>query len=107
MERASDDPFRMDFHFRAEDDAVVFLITTQLYDDKLSISQTHVAGFESGVLEVDATDDDVAAFLEENVLPAVFPYIQEGASAAASRVRPGKPINIGWNFQEPLDLKQD
>lgn len=107
VERESNDVFRMDFQVRTEDGGILFRILTQIHDDKLSVFQTHVARFEDDVLGPDPTDDDVAAFLDESVLPAVFPYVQEGASAAASRVRPGRPLNIGWNFKEPLDLKKD
>ncbi|WP_133903975.1 hypothetical protein [Actinophytocola oryzae] len=97
----------MDFQVRTEDDDILFRIITQIYDNKLSVLQTHVARFSRDSVGVDATEDEVDEFVEDNVLPAVFPYIQEGASAAAARVRPGKPLNVGWDFQEPIDLKRD
>lgn len=107
VERDTDESFRMDFQVKYEDDDVLFRIVTQIYDDKLSVLQTHVARFAHAELANDVAEDAVTAFLEQNVLPAVFPYIQEGASAAASRVRPGKPLHIGWDFQKPLDVTTD
>lgn len=107
VDRETDDSFRMDFQVRHEDDDVLFRIVTQIYDDKLSVIQAHVARFAQTALTADATEAAVTAFLEQNVLPAVFPYVQEGASAGASRVRPGKPLNIGWDFQKPLDVTTD
>jgi hypothetical protein len=107
VEREFDEPFWMDFQFRTEDDDALFRIVTRIHDDELSVFQTHIARFDRVALHSDATEEEVTAFLEKNVLPAVFPYVQEGASAAASRVRPSKPLYVNWDAQKPLDLTTD
>ncbi|MEY7973329.1 hypothetical protein AB8O38_15155 [Saccharomonospora xinjiangensis] len=107
VEASFSGPFRMEFQFRLEDGRALFRITTQVHDDDLSVSQTHIAGFNEHPVRDERDEEAVTRFLDESVLPAVFPYIQEGVAAGATRVRPGKPLFVGWDFSKPLDLSHD
>ncbi|NKQ53324.1 hypothetical protein HFP15_10565 [Amycolatopsis sp. K13G38] len=98
--------FRIDFQYRREGDAALFRIITRVRDDNLTVFQTHIARFGEHPLSDEPDEDEITRFLDDTVVPAVFPFIQEGVASGATRVRPGQPLFIGLEAK-PLTLKHD
>ena len=101
-----EDPFQLRFQYRTEGEAGLFRVLSEIRDDDLLVLMTHLARFPVSPLPDDADDSAVGEFINEAVVPAVFPYIQEGAASAAARVRPKQPLLINWNYDEPLVLEK-
>ncbi|MCP3801153.1 hypothetical protein NLX83_17980 [Allokutzneria sp. A3M-2-11 16] len=98
------DSFQLNFQYRVDGEAGLFRVLSEVYDDDLLVLMTHIARFPIAPLPDDANDRVVGRFIDESVMPAVFPYIQEGAASAAARVRPKRPLLITWNYNEALEL---
>ncbi|WP_344878567.1 hypothetical protein [Allokutzneria multivorans] len=97
-------PLQLSFQYRVDGEAGLFRVLSEVYDDDLLVFMTHIARFAVAPLPDDASEDVIGSFIDESVVPAVFPYIQEGAASAAARVRPKQPLLIKWNYDEPLHL---
>ncbi|WP_344881183.1 hypothetical protein [Allokutzneria multivorans] len=100
-------PFLLQFQYRVEDEAGVFRVASQVYDEGLLVLMAHIARFAVAPFPDAEDQSEVNRFVDKSVMPAVFPYIQEGAASAAARVRPKRPLLINWNYNEPLELKRD
>ncbi|WP_143261676.1 hypothetical protein [Allokutzneria sp. NRRL B-24872] len=101
---APGNPLQLSFQYRVDGEAGLFRVLSEVYDDDLLVLMTHIAKFAVAPLPDDASEHAIGGFIDESVVPAVFPYIQEGAASAAARVRPKRPLLLKWNYDEPLEL---